>query len=312
VSTAPTPASTQSPLLLLIEEDAGTREGLRRAAAHRGFAVREAPTFAAGLELARELRPHAVLLDFQISGIDGLDMLARLRAYDEAASVVVISRHRDEQRMAEALALGAVNFLHKPLDANEIRFLLDRLFRTIREEADVRDVGSFVVDRTIRLVVPVDTEVLAKVVAYLGRELRAAYPTEAVAHNEVKLALYEALANALEHGNLEIGYDEKSAVMLEPGGLNRLIRERMADMRLGGRHIHVVAEHQVDRICYRIRDEGHGFDHVTQGAKPLVETSALHGRGITLIRHYMDEVSWNESGTEIRLCKYVGRVPEAE
>jgi anti-sigma regulatory factor (Ser/Thr protein kinase) len=71
----------------------------------------------------------------------------------------------------------------------------------------------------------------------------------------------------------------------------------------------VEAEHGTDQLVYRIRDEGPGFNHRSQVKKPLVETSALHGRGITLIRHYMDEVTWNDEGSEIRMVKQVQRAP---
>ena len=65
--------------------------------------------------------------------------------------------------------------------------------------------------------------------------------------------------------------------------------------------MHVNVDYLTDRVMYRVRDEGSGFKPKALDAQSLSNTTALHGRGIALIRHYMDEVSWNETGNEIRM-----------
>lgn len=298
----PVPAA---PRLLVAEPGAGTREGLRRAAAARGFEVLEAAEAGAALETARTARPQVILLALETPGMKGLDLLARLRAYDAATSVVALASRHDPEQAEEALALGAVNYLHKPIDPQDLRFLLDRLYRALREEYDTREMLALVEERTVRLSLPSSPEVLAKAVAYLARELVRSYGEKAVAQTEIRLALYEALANALEHGNLEISFDEKSAAMLDPNGIETLIRARLAEPRLKDRRIHITAVYAPTEIRYTIRDDGPGFDPQAELQKPLADTSALHGRGITLIRHYMDEVAWTEGGRAIRMSKHI-------
>lgn len=294
-----------APRLLIVEPAPGTREGLRRAAASRGFDVLEVGEAGAALELARNSRPQVILVALETPGMPGLDLLARLRAYDVNTSVVALASRHDPDQAEEALALGAVNYLHKPIDPQDLRFVLDRLYRSLREEFDTRDVLALVRERTVQLSIPSSPEVLSKAVAYLGRELIRTYGETAVVQTEIRLALYEALANALEHGNLEISFDEKSAAMLEPNGIDTLIRTRMADERLRGRRIHITAIYTPSEICYTVRDDGLGFDPEAQLQKPLADTSALHGRGITLIRHYMDEVEWEAGGRAICMRKTV-------
>lgn len=243
--------------------------------------------------------------------MDGLTALEEIREEDPNVSVVIISGESDEETLEEALSLGAVNFVHKPFDAEEVRFVLDRIFRTIEEEADIQAVVKLVTLRATQLQIPSETQMLGKVVSYLGRELTHNFIGYTVPVTDVKLALYEALANALEHGNLEITFDEKSKAMETPGGILDLIQSRLDNEALGSRSIHVGVEYDQDAVRYRIRDEGPGFDPSTMLNKPVADTSALHGRGITLIRHYMDEVSWNDSGNEIVLIKRFGeRVAE--
>lgn len=284
-----------------------TRTILKALATRRGFDVIEAADGKEGLELALSKRPDLILLDIRMPNMDGLTALSEIREEDPNVSVVIISAESDEETLEEALSLGAANFVHKPFDAEEVTFVLDRIYGAIEEESSIQDVLTLVSRRATEISFPSDASMLSKIVAYLGRELINNYPGYDIAITDVKLALYEALANALEHGNLEITFDEKTEAMEEPGGILELIAKRLADTRLGSRKIHVGVDYTEESVAYAIRDEGPGFDPQKMINKPVADTSALHGRGITLIRHYMDEVSWNETGNEIRLAMRLSR-----
>lgn len=278
-----------------------TRTILRALATRRGYDVIEAEDGAEGLKAAQTQRPDLILLDIRMPNMDGLTALSEIREDDPNVSVVIISAESDEATLEEALALGAANFVHKPFDAEEVTFVLDRIYRAIEEEGSIQDVLQLVGRRATEISFPSDSTLLSKIVAYLGRELTNNYPGYDIAITDVKLALYEALANALEHGNLEISFDEKSQAMEEPGGILDLIAARLADDRLGKRSIHLDVTYGTESVSYAIRDEGPGFDPELVLNKPVADTSALHGRGITLIRAYMDEVTWNASGNEIQI-----------
>ncbi len=251
--------------------------------------------------------PDLIFLDLHMPRLDGLSALSKIRDNDPRVPVVIISSRTDSETTDRALSLGAVNLIHKPFDRLEIQFVLDRIYKAIEEEASMSDVIDLVERRSTDLSFSSESGILSKVVAYLGRELQNGYPGYDVPVTEVKLALYEALANAYEHGNLEITFEEKTAVLLEPGGIATLVKTRLDNPELASRQIHISAQYESSCAIYRIRDEGKGFDHEHQTKRPPATTTALHGRGITLIRHYMDEVSWNRSGNEIRLRKCLER-----
>lgn len=293
------------PLCLIAEDDAEVRDVLRRLAEQRGFEVIEAVDGEEGVDAAARCAPDLILLDMHMPRLDGLPALSKIRENDPAVPVVVVSSTTDPETTDRALSLGAVNLIHKPFDRLEIQFVLDGIYKAIEEEAGVRDVIDLVERRSTQLSFASESGILSKVVAYLGRELQLGYPGYTIPITEIKLALYEALANAYEHGNLEISFEEKTAVMLKPGGIANLVKERLRDPALAARQIHVKAEYESGCVTYRIRDEGKGFDHEGHANRPPAATTALHGRGITLIRHYMDEVSWNETGNEIRVRKCI-------
>ena len=291
------------PLCLITEDDSEVREVLRRLAEQRGFEVVEAVDGEEGVDAAARCAPDLILLDMHMPKLDGLPALSKIRENDPFVPVVVVSSTTDPETTERALSLGAVNLIRKPFDRLEIQFVLDGIYKAIEEEAGVRDVIDLVDRRTMQLSFASESGILSKVVAYLGRELQLGYPGYSIPITEIKLALYEALANAYEHGNLEISFEEKTAVMLEPGGIANLVKERLQRPELAARQIHITAEYDAGCATYKIRDEGKGFDHEGHANRPPAATTALHGRGITLIRHYMDEVSWNDSGNEIILRK---------
>jgi CheY-like chemotaxis protein len=299
------------PLALVVEDAPDTRAVLSALAKKRGFDVIEAADGVEGVEAARTHRPELILMDIRMPKMDGLTALAEIREENPAVSVVIVSSSADREYLEQALELGAVNFVHKPFDHAELSYVLDRVYRAVEEEADIRQVVDVVAVRSTRLSIPGVPSAIAKIVAYLGRELRNNYPGWELPYAEIKLALYEALANAVEHGNLGITYEAKTKALQTPGGIDEMIRKRLADPEYMGRRVHVEADYLPGSVAYRIRDEGHGFDPEMLSRTPLADTSALHGRGIALIRHYMSDVTWNETGNEIRLLRRLPPAPGA-
>lgn len=120
---------------------------------------------------------------------------------------------------------------------------------------------------------------------------------------KVRVALYEALTNAIEHGNLQIPASLKEGGCVEDL-FERLKGERMANAVYASRKITAgYIKHEND-ITYCIKDEGPGFDYnnIDNPASPD-NILRCYGRGIALMRICMDEVSFNEKGNEIRLVK---------
>ncbi|CAN5592736.1 hypothetical protein BH23CHL8_BH23CHL8_21000 [soil metagenome] len=117
------PSTMPQRLVLVIEDDAGTVALLRDWLEPEGFMVRAAADGEAGLELARTLAPEAILLDIFLPGLDGWEVLQRLRleARTRSIPILVISVVEDQQL---GLALGAADYLVKPLDREH---LLERL-----------------------------------------------------------------------------------------------------------------------------------------------------------------------------------------
>ena len=79
-----------------------------------------------GIELFKKERPHVVLTDIKMPGMDGLEILKALKEIDPSVPVVVITGHGDTDLEKEALDLNAAGFIHKPIDREELEKVLNR------------------------------------------------------------------------------------------------------------------------------------------------------------------------------------------
>jgi two-component system nitrogen regulation response regulator NtrX len=115
--------------VLVVDDEPGVREAVRQVLEYEGYEVRAAASGGEALTVYPEFRPHLVLLDVKMAGLDGLETLVRLREADPQAQVVMISGHGTVATAVEATRRGAFDFLEKPLDT-------DRLLVTLRNALD--------------------------------------------------------------------------------------------------------------------------------------------------------------------------------
>ena len=121
----------------------------------------------------------------------------------------------------------------------------------------------------------------------------------------VKMGLQEIIINAIEHGNLNITFDEKTKAMSEGRYLD-FIRERQLDPRYRDRRVTIDYILTADSVRYMVTDEGAGFDFMKTMSKvdESVEKDMLtHGRGINMTRVLFDEVKYNKKGNQVLLVK---------
>jgi two-component system nitrogen regulation response regulator NtrX len=122
--------------ILVIDDEPGIRQALGQLLEYEGFEVKTASGGAEGITLYDSFRPQLVFLDVKMAGLDGLEVLRRLRQADPTATVVMISGHATIQTAVEATQLGAYDILEKPLDTDRVLVLLRNAFenRLLNEE----------------------------------------------------------------------------------------------------------------------------------------------------------------------------------
>jgi len=158
--------------ILVIDDEAAIRDSLRMTLEYEGYDFVAAATGQEGIALVERESPDLVLLDVKMPGMDGLEVLDRLRAMNETLPVVVISGHGTISTAVEATKKGAFDFIEKP-------FASERVLVSIRNALDqgrLRDEN-----RSLKRAVEVrhqmigDSPELKQVMAAVGR----AAPTNA-------------------------------------------------------------------------------------------------------------------------------------
>ena len=135
--------------ILLVEDDSGIRDALRRTLTRRGHDIRFAATGMAGLQAATvESPPEVVVLDLGLPDIDGRQLLSMLRAVS-AVPVIVATARDDEAEMVAALDAGADDYVVKPYTAEQLEARIRAVLRRSTPEAEAASVtvGPLSVDR---------------------------------------------------------------------------------------------------------------------------------------------------------------------
>ena len=116
--------------ILVIDDHPIVRAGVRRLlAAEPEIEVREATNGREALGIYRELQPTLVILDLNLPGIGGLEVLTRLKAADPDARVLVLSMHDDGIHVTRALRAGAAGYVTKNAPPEELLEAIGRVAR---------------------------------------------------------------------------------------------------------------------------------------------------------------------------------------
>jgi DNA-binding response OmpR family regulator len=145
--------------ILVIDDDVSVRNFLKRGLSFEGFQVETAESGEIGLRAALDRAPHLMILDLMMPGIDGFEVLRRLRAADVQLPVIMLTANDEPEAQMEGLNTGADDYVIKPVHFDvlmaRIRAIERRSNGTIsnllRFDDIVLDVGAFVAKRGTRI-----------------------------------------------------------------------------------------------------------------------------------------------------------------
>ena len=121
--------------ILIIEDEATLAKNVRIFLERDDYEVRVAESAEEGLALMDVFRPDAVVLDFNLPGIDGVEALERIRAIDPDIKVIMVTGHGSVELAVEAMKRGAFDFLTKPVPLGKLKVLLEKAFGEARRDS---------------------------------------------------------------------------------------------------------------------------------------------------------------------------------
>jgi YesN/AraC family two-component response regulator len=246
-----------------------------------------------------------VFTDLRMPVMEGLELLAELRRTHPQIPVVILTGCGRREDVIEAMRLGASNFLMKPQEVDKIRSIAGKILRMKSKEKLEQEVFSFLQEERQNYAIASDARYALPLINQLTEKIVKVGICNEFEIMNIRLALDEALMNAIVHGNLEISSCAKGATLEELQQFNRFLRERSQQEPYRHRRVKVELLLTRDFVRFTIEDEGTGFDwQAIPTEMDEVELMANHGRGLFLIRAFMNDVTFNERGNRITLTKY--------
>ena len=254
------------------------------------------------LEKMSKRLPDLVLTDLVMDEIDGLELVTRVRRQYPAVPVILMTGYGTDDAAVKALQNGAASYIPKDN-------LKDRLLDTIRtalivsqSTTEEQPHWAFLSQSESQYILGYEPEGRRTLIDHFEDELSKMQFCDAADRIRVGTALAEALTNAVEHGNLEL--DSKLRESPDQAYFD-LSQQRRQMSPFVERRVHITKRVTPSTITYIIRDEGPGFDHTDLPDPTDPENlTKLSGRGLLLIRTFMDHVEFNNTGNEITLVKH--------
>lgn len=266
-----------------------------------GWQISYAEGGKAALELMAQQLPTLVLTDLQMPDMDGLELVETIRHQHPLVPVVLMTRYGSDDLAFKALKNGAASYVPKRLLADELISTLESVLTAAEVDMRRRRLTCCMTQSDLHFTLVNDPALIPSLVTLFQENLIGMGISDDTGCIRIGIALEEALVNAMYHGNLEVS----SSLKRESDKLFRdTVEKRRHLAPYRDRRIHVTSRLSRAEATYVIRDEGPGFD---PGSLPdptdpanLEETS---GRGLLLIRTFMDDVRHNDRGNEITMTK---------
>jgi CheY-like chemotaxis protein/anti-sigma regulatory factor (Ser/Thr protein kinase) len=271
------------------------------------------PAFAANgreaLEAIAAQPPDLVLTDLQMPEIDGLELVETVRRRFPSLPVILMTAHGSEEIAVQALRKGAASYVAKRNLAAELVDTVLSVLEIARADLSQKHILACLTQTESRYELDNDIASIAPLIGQLEANLNRMELCDETGLIRVAVALREALVNAIYHGNLDL-----TSALLESDEAKfaELASRRPREDPYARRRVHLLARETRSEVTYVIRDEGQGFDPASLPDPTLPQNLELRtGRGLFLIRTFMDEVSHNLVGNEITMVKRRDHAPAA-
>lgn len=257
-----------------------------------------------GLEALEQIEaalPLLVVTDLQMPNLDGMGLVASIRRRFPHVPTIVMTAHGSEDIAVRALLAGAADYVPKPKLATDLLPAVRSVLEIARGDRLHHRAAECLRSQELQYELENDLLLGAAVIdqfRQIATSLSLVDPADSI---RLAKALIEAMSNGIYHGNLELTTEDAARKDASEAAARQRCQPPFCDRRL-----HVRASFNRSEAVFAIRDEGPGFDvarFLSDVAAQPSQLNELPGRGLVLIRLFMDDVQFNPAGNEIRLTK---------
>lgn len=271
-----------------------------------GWTVQGAASGIAALDQMETATPDVVVTDMQMPKMDGLQLVTTIRRQHPGVPVILMTAFGSETLAIEALEQGAASYVPKAQLADKLPNTIEKVLTLARADQNYGQLISRATDAEFTLVLKQDAALidpLVELVQQMAVGMKFCKFTERL---HIGIALKEALNNALFHGSLEISTDRMQDVLdrLRQGEEVGPVQDPRSEPSYRDREITVRVRMARDEVRFVVEDQGPGFD--VGELSDTIDPAALEpgrGRGLTIMRNFMDEVTFNDTGNQVTMVK---------
>jgi len=290
-------ASPAKPNVLLVDDEVFNLEILEEILGDQGY---DTDTAENGREACDKLiadpeKYQTVLLDRMMPVMGGMDVANYMREHNQLSKIPVIMQtaRATRQDIEEALSAGILYYLTKPFEREDLVAIVGTalrhfnayqvLYRQLESVSpELNNQGEFELKTTQEA---------------MNQATRLAQLTNAP--TKVVAGLYELLMNAIEHGNLGIGYELK-ARLLKEGRWQAEIESRQQLLDNRNKAVSISYEVKDSEVIFTIKDQGEGFNFREYLNISYQRSMALNGRGMLIAKILsFDRLNYKSPGNEV-------------
>ncbi len=256
------------------------------------------------LDLMQSTQPDVVVTDLMMPDMDGMELVSNIRLAHPNIPVILITGHGSETLAVDALDQGAASYVPKSQLSDKLLETVEQVMALERADRSYGKLIGCMVDAHYSFELANDPQLIPPLVDLLQQMLMGMQYCDTSTRMHVGVALEESLLNAMLHGNLELSHlqVQETRDQLRQGTSFAHVEARRKTEPFSDRMTYVRAEIAPDTATFVIRDQGNGFD--TSMVPERGDPSTIErddGRGLVLMRNFMDEVKFNDAGNEVTL-----------
>ena len=289
--------------VLVVDDDKINLEIITRSLSREGFRSKTATDGQVAWEMLNDNPEEfdVVLLDKIMPKLDGMEVLSRMQRHTVLRDVPVILQTGDIgiKEAQEGIAAGAYYYITKPFDSDMMIAVVNAAIRNYKRQGVVsKPANTFneLTDLMINGLFSIrDTND--------ALSLSSAISSLAADAHETSIALLELLINAIEHGNLEIGYSLKKELSMADR-VDEEVEKRLSSEEYKNRRVLVQVNNMINDVEVVISDEGKGFNWNEFMEFDPIRFLEPNGRTIAIINNLLKvEIQYFEPGNKVS-CKF--------
>ncbi len=293
--------------VLVVDDEPNLRMILRENLEMAGYQVEEAED---GEQAWQRLESDpsqygVIVLDRMMPKLDGLELLQRMKSDSRLQVIPVVMQTAlgQQHHILEGLQAGAYYYLVKPYESQVLASVVATAFADFKRHQEVVE----------RVHLGLSTLGLLRNAEYCfhtpdeARSLAACLSNAFPEPQRVAMGLLELFINAVEHGNLSLGYDLKGKLQAK-NIWQEEIQRRLSDPLYADRRVHVRVKRLSDALQVEVEDQGEGFDWKNYLEMSAERAADTHGRGIALAKALsFDSLEYLGKGNQVRVSARIAR-----